>query len=269
MDSLELTVRSDDVDLATDLLWMHGVAGIEERTIDADTVRLVAGAEFDVVVALLAALDGRWNLTHREVDESEYRDAWRPWARAVRVAERLVIQPPWIESIAGAGDLVIELDPGAAWGHGAHPSTYLALELLAAQSPSVRSVLDVGCGSGVLAIAAAILGADDVRCIDIDPGAVTATRDNATRNGQTDHIEADMTPLHEITGHYQLILANIGCATLCEMAPTLASRAPDGVLVLSGLLDEQVDTVAAAYRAVGKAVRSRRSSEGWTALLLS
>ena len=171
-------VEAAEAELAADALWCRGATAIEERNGPAGAVELVAE------VAALDSLDDLpWPVEVIEVDDSWW-DGWRPFARAVRAGAHLVVQPPWAPRLtARHGDVVLLIDPGRAFGSGSHPSTLLALAALEPLVGPGSTVLDVGCGSGVLAVAAARLGAGRVVAIDIDPAAHAATLDNAARNG--------------------------------------------------------------------------------------
>ncbi|MCL4156276.1 UNVERIFIED_CONTAM: hypothetical protein GTU68_027407, partial [Idotea baltica] len=188
--------------------------------------------------------------------------------RAARVASDIVIEPPWLASISTPEDLVVSLDPGLAWGHGSHPSTRLVAEELASRRPLTgKSMLDVGCGSGVLSILGALLGLHEVVAIDIEPQAVEATLANAVVNGVEARIEVSTTALSQVQGTFDVIVANIGALTLIDLAPQLVERmSSQGLLVLSGLLEEQADEVVAAYSGLVEHVR--RMDNGWVAVAL-
>jgi ribosomal protein L11 methyltransferase len=193
--------------------------------------------------------------------EDAWLDAWRAYARVVR-AGRLVVVPAWIDPPSiEPGDVHIDIDPGRVFGHGGHPTTRLILEELDRRIVGGESVLDVGCGSGVLAIAAAKLGASRVIGIDIDPDAVVVTHENAARNDV--EVAAFTTPLAEVDETFDIVVANIGADVLIELAPQLEARGK--LLVLSGLLVDRVDDVAAAY--AGTATVS--TLEGWAALTVT
>src|SRR5262249_11930565 len=148
---------------------------------------------------------------------------------------------------------VIELDPGMAFGTGQHATTALCLEIL--EGAPRGSVLDVGSGSGILAIAAAKLGATRIVAIDNDPPAVQATGENAAQNGVGDLVEASGADLSTIDGRFDWVVANIIAPTLIELAePLVAHMAPGGVLLLSGVLASQEAEVVAAMRAVRPAL---------------
>ena len=147
-----------------------------------------------------------------------------------------------------AENVEIRLDPGLAFGTGTHPTTALCLEWLDDLDLDGRTVLDYGCGSGLLAIAALKLGARSALAMDIDPQAVTATRSNAVANGVDDRLEVVGSD-EAIGGRYDVVVANILAGPLVELAESIATRLSSaGDLALSGILSEQVDEVAAAYR---------------------
>jgi ribosomal protein L11 methyltransferase len=204
----------------------------------------------------------RVRVTGREV-AADWAERWRRFHEPVLVGGRLFVRPPWRERRPGALDLVI--DPGRAFGTGAHPTTRLCLELLLGLQPS-GSLADLGCGSGVLAIAAAKLGFGPVIALDSEPPALDATRANARANGVTlDRVERldvrERRPPAAAT-----VTANLTAPLLRRVAEWLVER-PDA-LIVSGLLDREADEVAAAF---GPELRERRrlSKSGWSALLLS
>ncbi|SFD14097.1 ribosomal protein L11 methyltransferase [Thiohalospira halophila DSM 15071] len=181
-----------------------------------------------------------------EVADQEWTRAWMDDFQPMRFGRRLWICPSWADA-PDPEAVNLRLDPGLAFGSGTHATTALCLEWLDAHPPEGRTVLDYGAGSGVLAVAAALLGATDILAVDNDPQAVTATPENARNNGVADRIRS-----HGIEddpgGTADLVLANILAGTLQELAPYLASRtAPGGDLVLSGILEEQAEAVAASY----------------------
>lgn len=193
------------------------------------------------------------------------------WVRAtqaqfapIRVAERLWIVPSWHAPVAGAVNLV--LDPGLAFGTGSHPTTRLCLRWLATELHPGERVLDYGCGSGILAIAARLVGAADTVGVDIDPQAMIASVANDARNGGgSTFLLADA--FAEQSGRsFDVVVANILATPLVVLAPALAARTrAGGRIVLSGILDTQADAVIAAYARWFRIAAWQRE-DGWTAL---
>lgn len=251
-----------DAELAADALWQAGPSAVSEVAAGPGRVRLVAD------VADPAQVPARWAARVIEPDDEAHLDAWRAWAVPQRVGRRLLLQPAWLVLDSPAPDLVVvRLDPGRSFGSGSHPSTRLVLEVIEDEVHDGHRVLDVGCGSGVLSVAACLLGAASATAVDIDPGAVAVTRENAAANGVGQRVRASPAPITEVVGSFDLVLANIGLRVLVDLAEPIRARvAPGGLLVLAGLLEHQVDEAVAAYpgcREVG-----RRSAEGWAAVAL-
>ncbi len=170
----------------------------------------------------------------------------------------------------GPDDIVMALDPGRAFGTGAHPSTALILELLPDLITPGMSVLDVGCGSGVLSVAAALLGASSVVGVDIEDEAVRVTQANAALSNVSSVVVAATTPVAKVPGTYPLVLANILAPVLLALAPHLTARvAPGGHLVLAGFIDTQVDQVTSVYEALGLTLDSTAEHGIWRSMVLT
>lgn len=196
--------------------------------------------------------------------------AWeREWLRdfkPLRFGRRLWICPSHAK-VEDPGSIVVSLDPGLAFGTGTHPTTRLCLERLDERTEPGATVIDYGCGSGVLAIAALKLGATRAYAHDIDPQALIATQDNAARNGVGTQLQCIEQATSLPQGESQLVLANILSGPLSLLAPSLVDLlAPGGELVLAGLLDEQANELIAAY-APFLVLTRWRSLEGWTCLV--
>jgi ribosomal protein L11 methyltransferase len=210
-----------------------------------------------------------------EVPEIEFTDVaeenWVQLTQAqfepIRINERLWIVPSW-HAAPDPGAICLQLDPGMAFGTGSHPTTHLCLDWLCANiagdmTPLPLSVLDYGCGSGILGIAAAKLGAASVLGVDIDDNALVAARDNAQRNGVGMELRHTRAPLTET---FDLVVANILTNPLCVMAPLLSGRvAPGGRIALSGVLETQAQQVIDAY-APWLELRVGATREGWVRL---
>jgi ribosomal protein L11 methyltransferase len=212
-------------------------------------------------------------LMFAELADADWTRAWKDQFRPMRFGSRLWIVPSNHDSDAIPADaIVVRLDPGLAFGSGTHPTTALCLEWLdaaaAAGELAGRSVLDYGCGSGVLAIAALRLGAADAFGVDRDPQALSASADNAARN----EVAARLTlasDAGQMAGGADIVLANILAAALIELAPNLARAArPGAPLVLSGILTDQVDEVVAAYDGLAT-LTERCVREGWARVTLA
>lgn len=228
-------------DLGTTPLWSH--------------THLLALFEADTdpaaLLAHLALLTGGPLPAHQveQIADQDWERSWMDNFQPLRFGQRLWIVPSWHQPPEPQA-VNLHLDPGLAFGTGTHPTTALCLEWLDGQSLHDCNVLDFGCGSGILAIAALLLGAKQACGTDIDPQALEASRDNATRNG----IDAARFPLYlpsEMPADtFDLVLANILAGPLVQLAPTISQHVRQGGhLVLSGILAEQAEEVRAAYQA--------------------
>lgn len=205
--------------------------------------------------------------------EQEWRDAWKRYFKVTRITRQIVVVPSWETYQPAAGEVIVELDPGMAFGTGTHATTRAVLEEMQALADAGRGferVLDVGAGSGILAIAAIKLWGASAVCIDNDPIALDACRDNAAKNGVT--LVADKLSLADEAARYPLVLANIQAHVLRELRVALCERvAPGGTLILSGILTPQAQALAEEFVAGGMTlVRVRASSDDaqWTAVVL-
>ena len=205
----------------------------------------------------------------RTVDDAGWTDAWKAHYVAQRIG-RVVIVPSWVDEPLGDGEVAVTLDPGMAFGTGLHPTTRGCLELLQAVDPIPASVLDVGCGSGILSLAALRLGADRAVGLDTDPLAVRAAAENAQRNGLADRFEVRAGSLEPRADQaYPLVLANLVAAVLVDLAPALAAHlAQRGILIASGIIEPRADEVIAAMRAAGLRAAARRDDGEWVSLRL-
>ncbi len=204
----------------------------------------------------------------RHVNASSWTDAWKAHYAAQRIG-RIVIVPSWLDEPLRPGEVAIRLDPGMAFGTGLHPSTRGCLELLQEVGPMPPRLLDVGCGSGILALAALRLGAGHADALDIDPLAVAATRANAEANGLAERVAVRHGSLGGEAAEepYPLVLANLVASVLVELAPALAARlAPDGSLVASGIIEARGDEVRAAFARAGLVVAAQRHDGEWLSL---
>ena len=203
-----------------------------------------------------------------ECDDGAWQDRWKDYFRP-RPIGRFVIVPSWESYTASGAEVVLDLDPGRAFGTGGHASTRLCLVAISTLGRGQR-FLDVGCGSGVLAIACARLWPEATGlAIDVDPEAVEVTRENAERNGVAARLTASTAPLHRVQGSFDLVLANIQAEVIEPLAEELARRvAPGGRLIASGILRGEADRVAARLVEQGLLLGGRLDEEDWQALIL-
>jgi ribosomal protein L11 methyltransferase len=207
----------------------------------------------------------------RTVHEADWAEAWKAHFPVLRVGRRLVVRPTWRDHAPAADDVVLDLDPGMAFGTGLHPTTRLCLAALESAADrgllAAARVLDVGCGSGILAIAAVKLGAASVLGVDTDPIAVEATVANAGRNGSASRITAREGSLPSGQPPHDLVLANLIASLLIALAAPLRDELrPGGALLASGIFVDREAEVRAAFAAVGLAVVDRMAEGEWIAL---
>jgi ribosomal protein L11 methyltransferase len=264
-----VAVPAADADVAADAMWQAGAIGIEER--DTPTgLLLVAAAPGGDIGRLLASVAHRWPAEVVAVDIDAALDAWKTYARPARAGDRLVVRPPWVPAIPAGGAIEVVIDPGRAFGSGAHASTCLALAALERLVGGGERVLDAGCGSGVLGIAALALGAAEVVGVDHDPVAIAASRANATRNRVGDRFTASDRPLDEVAaadGPFDLVVANLLLPDLLVLAGALgAALTADGSLAVSGVLVDQRQPVVAAAARSGLVPVGEETTEDWLAV---
>ncbi len=273
-----VTVPVGEVDLASDRLWALGVRAVEERTpagvLDGGHVELwTSVGDRAASERVRAELTARWPTAVVDVDAAP-ADTWREHAAPMWIGPDLVIVPAWRTSAdASRSDptvTVVPIEPGGAFGLGDHPTTRLCLHHVASLDGDAirgRHVLDVGCGTGVLSVVAALRGADRVRAIDVADAAVAATMDNARRNGVSDRVVVDDRAAAEVDGEYDIVLANILAPELIALAGDLRRlTAPTGTLVISGILAGAHGHVLDALRPM-VAVRTD-VLDGWAAVVL-
>jgi ribosomal protein L11 methyltransferase len=211
-------------------------------------------------------------LRTRIVHEEDWAHAWKAHFPVLRVGTRLVVRPTWRTHRPRRDDVVIAMDPGMAFGTGLHPTTRLCLgaidDLGGRGALDGRRVLDVGCGSGILAIAALAFGAREAVGVDTDPIAIEATVANARRNGFADRIDAREGSLPTGQAPFDLVLANLIAGVLVPLAPALHGElAPGGMLLASGIFIDREDEVRGAVEAAGLVVVDRSVEGDWVGLL--
>ncbi|MFN8533196.1 MAG: 50S ribosomal protein L11 methyltransferase [Dehalococcoidia bacterium] len=206
-------------------------------------------------------------LRAREVDEEDWADAWKQHFLVHRIGERIVIRPSWRSYDPSPNDVVIELDPGMAFGTGLHPTTRLCLAALERTVKPGDRVLDLGTGSGILSIAAAKLGATSILAIDPDPVAVDAATANVAANGLSERVQMAEGTIEAVDQTFDLVVANISAKVLIEIAEDLARvTRPGGRLLASGLLDEREIEVAIQFAVAGFHLVESAAERDWRLL---
>ena len=231
-------------------------------------------ARIDVGVRLVGAIEPIGDLEIRELPEDEdWMESWKSHFRILRIGTRLVIKPTWLELdfTASPDDIVIEIDPGIAFGTGYHPTTDTCLQAMEQHIAPGMTVLDLGTGSGILTIAAIKLGAGLVTALDIDSQAVTAARRNFRRLGINKQVRLGQGSVPHPTapaGDFDLAVANISARGVADRCPFIFTALKPGALfIASGLLNTQKEEVAAVVEPLGFSLISEWPQEEWTTLL--
>ena len=274
MDAGALSVSIEDADADTpDEQPLYGEPGLEPTKLawKNSYLKVLVNDDFDFDLDMAIAVKGLGIEEPKLVSDEQVEDA--DWVRItqaqfqpVRVSDRLWIVPTWHEPPAGDTAINIRLDPGVAFGTGSHPTTHLCLQWLDANVKAGESVLDYGCGTGILAIAAKKVGAGEVLGTDIDPQAVEAAVDNAKAN---DAPATFVLPKDMPEGTFDIVVANILSNPLKLLAPALLARVkPQGHLVLSGVLARQAQEVIDVYKEHDPSVKLSvwKEKEGWVCI---
>ena len=237
---------------------------------DDSREKLVAGME--VVVRLLGLVRPVGGLNSRLIQEEDWARAWRKQYTIQHLGKRLVICPTWLSYQPEQHEVVVRLDPGMAFGTGVHPTTRMCLRTLDELVENGMRIADVGCGSGILSIAAVKLGASKALAFDVDDLAVRVARENVEANGVSQVVDVvEGTLRHDPTQpspKCDLIVANITLNPIVDLAPHIVnSLGPGGLAVLSGLLQEQGPTVESAFDSLGASLQSRAAIDDWLTLV--
>lgn len=214
---------------------------------------------------------GRGLIHWREVQEEDWATAWKEHFQPVKIGERVVIKPTWCEYTPGKDDVVIELDPGMAFGTGTHHTTVMCLKMLEDNLRPGMTVFDVGTGSGILAVAAAKLGADAVQAVDLDAVAVRVAEENIAFNKAGDIVTARRGDLLSgVSGKADIIVANIIADIILQLAPAVPDRLADGGLFIAGgIIAERLGDVTKALLANGLTLEKVAEEGGWATMLAS
>ncbi|MEM9726976.1 MAG: 50S ribosomal protein L11 methyltransferase [Myxococcota bacterium] len=252
---LRVFTTEPDLELLQLRLFELGATGLEQHDqttiVRATDPRISVSATFDDEGLAKLALDEIGRTFDAELDYVENADWATEWRRGFgpqRIGERLLLQPSWEAAENHDHRQVVTIDPENAFGSGDHETTRLVLGVLERRVRGGERVLDVGCGTGILSVAALKLGAKHAVGIDVEDAAVEVAERNARVNAVAEHLEVSKTRLESVTALYDLVLANIETRILTQMAEALRARlAPGGVLVLSGILQHERDEILLAF----------------------
>lgn len=252
---------------------------IEQELLERDTstavIHIYLSAETDAVSKLsrlselLAAAGIGYSIASAEVSDSDWADNWKKYFRPFDVGDRLAVCPSWEEYHGAAGRRILHIDPGAAFGSGTHETTRLCLETLEKYMSPGKTVLDIGCGSGILSIASLLLGADSAVGVDIDAGAVKTARENALINGfeepQYTVFQGDLA--NSVQGRYDIITANIIADAIIRLLPDIHKYMKDGACaLLSGIISERSGEVQRCIAENGFKIAEMTDKNGWACI---
>ena len=253
---------------------------IDESILNADkTVASVSvyepanGGVADTLTFLrerFATLNIAAKITVSGVNEEDWANSWKAYYKPIKIGERMVIVPAWEKYEPKEGELIVRMDPGMAFGTGTHETTRLVIRLLERYVKQDNRVLDVGCGSGILAICASKLGAGECKAYDIDPVAVKVARENIKDSGMT-NVTCDQSDLlrqvDQSGGAYDVICANIVADIIIRMTPDVGAYMHErSVILASGIITERADDVIQCFEQNGFCVLEREEENGWCAL---
>jgi len=299
---LELTVQThpEAVESVSELLNRYTTGGVAieepiELIDEGQAYRVLTGLPVKVhaylpidgkeEAARKQVAEGLWHLSSlgsqyvgdlqtRVVREEDWANAWKDYYHVTHIGQRLVIRPSWREYIPKNNEVVLELDPGMAFGTGLHPTTRLCLEQIEQRMQPEMRVLDLGTGSGILALAAAKLGAANVYCIDNSSVAVESALDNVEMNHMSDRVNVvlgvlDETEATRLAGQYDLVLANIIARVIGSIASNLAQvLAPGGILITSGIIEDRRHEAEEPLLATGLKLIDQVMIDDWITLIL-
>ncbi len=212
---------------------------------------------------------------YTEIADENWMNAWKDHYHPIPIGQKLLVLPAWIEQ-RDMDRVAVKIDPSMAFGTGTHPSTQLCLELIESYTRAEKPVIDIGCGSGILSIAAIKLGASRAICVDIDAAAIKSTRENSRANGVDDRVEAGQGSINDVAAggfsvrHAPLVLANILAPILIRLFDDGMANLvePGGMIILAGILAEQAESVRVAGEAKGLVFVEQRQIGDWIALAM-
>lgn len=278
---LSIRTRASSIDALSNFLMERGAPGVvlKKNGVDAFFARRHAGAalrrdvnRFVNAVARISPRGRRPRLHWRIIKQQDWQHSWKRFIKARRVGKTFWVTPPWLEPPKFRRRRVITIEPGMAFGTGTHATTRGCMEYLEEVRERLGdrgfTALDVGTGSGILAIALAYLGAKEVRAIDNDPKALEVARQNISANGVADTVRVSGASLSAIRARFDVVVANLTAETIVELAGKLDKKVKRrGFLILSGILSEKAAAVTSRFKPRFRVLKHKRARE-WTTLLL-
>ena len=282
---IAIRVNSEAEDAASEVLYREGAQGVQLIEEGEQVLLKTYLPEADVSPEKLAVIrdkvqalqnfglnPGNVEVTTGTVREEDWANSWKEYFYPEKITETFVVKPTWREYKAKPGEKVIEIDPGMAFGTGTHPSTYLALQALEEVAPKKPNLLDVGTGSGILAIAAALLGVPQITALDIDSVAVEVAKENVMLNNVQKQVQVMRSDLlqkvKEKGKKFKVVTANIIAEVILMLIPDLPEVLDeDGYFVASGIIVERFDQVREALEAQGYTLNQIYREGEWTALI--
>lgn len=272
-----ITVKTEAVEAVANLIHESGAGGVVLEHVDNQRSTVTAYfPQGEETKNILAGLQDFWSrldelgitadaqVTTSSVAEQDWAEEWKKHYQPVQVG-RVTISPSWIDTTPAAGQILIELDPGMAFGTGTHPTTQMCISALTTAVSSGKTVLDLGSGSGILSIVSAKLGADTVDAVDNDRVAVEVAAENARRNQCTININKDDAFARFSQSNHDVVVANIGFSVCAKLADIFVDEGKECTLILSGFPEERMDELR--IHAGGKFI-SADTKEGWGCMVL-
>jgi ribosomal protein L11 methyltransferase len=225
----------------------------------------------DVAVRIVRQLGCVSSVKERLIKDKNWQSEWKKYFKPIRVGKQFVVRPSWFDNKPMSDEITIWIDPDMAFGTGHHPSTKMCLAEIENRASKYTTVLDLGCGSGILSVAAALVGSPKVVGIDIDPIAVKTANSNSVKNNVHEQINVYQGSLPDAkftVGSFDIAVANISAKILVEMAPHLVEVIrKDGTIIASGLLSENQDLVQSAIEMAGGKNISSLKEDGWSTII--
>ena len=291
MSWLCITITNENPDLVCDTLYGMDITSVEiednaafedflennkrywdyvdESVVMPDVPRVKCYIEKDDSEALEKIRKTFGDVEVCETKEEDWANNWKEYYKPLHIGEKVVVRPCWEEYTPEDGEKVITLDPGAAFGTGSHETTSMCIELIEKYIKSGDKALDIGCGSGILAVAACVLGAESAIGVDIDPLAVKTAAENAKLNDieNITVIEGNLTD--KVSGRFGLVIANIVADVIISLLPDVpAFMEEDGVFICSGIIDDRADEVRVAISENGFEILEEMHKKDWHAFSL-